>query len=132
MANHTPLPWTTYKPSVVLQRGCQIDGGGQVQIAFVFAQDTEACDGTVGYCGSEDADADGEMIITCVNACGAVNPTNPAAAAEALAGLIAACERVALVLRAASINPRILPGVRFDNMANDLRAAIALATGKGA
>jgi len=64
--------------------------------------------------------------------CHKVNPENPAAAAEALPGLLAVSARVALVLRAASINPSTLPGIRWDNMAHDMLAAIALATGKGA
>ena len=113
MANHTPLPWGVWEDRVF---------GGT---AIVGSDGARAVGFTKGV-------GDRDMIVACVNACGAVNPANPAAAAEALPGLLAVSARVALVLRAASINPRILPGVRFDNMANDLRAAIALATGKGA
>ena len=67
--------------------------------------------------------------VACVNACGAVNPENPAAAAEALAGLLAVSERILGGLRG---HREGTYEAWLEQALDEATAAIALATGKGA
>ena len=121
MANHTPLPWAWVDGNVI-QAGCP-DEEPVIEAESVCAkcghfQDVEV----LAY------PADRDLIVACVNACGAVNPENPAAAAEALAGLIAACRG----LVTAAENPTELGSLRDLTAALDAaEAAIADATKEG-
>ena len=105
MANHTPLPWGVWEDRVF---------GGT---AIVGSDGARAVGFTKGV-------GDRDMIVACVNACGAVNPANPAAAAEALAGLIAAC---------AGLLESFEHGDAWESYKamKRARAAVALATGEG-
>ena len=118
MANHTPLPWA-WVDGNVMQAGCP-DEEPVIEAESVCAKCGHFQDVKVlAY------PADRALIIACVNACGAVNPENPAAAAEALAGLLAAC---------AGLLESFEHGDAWESYKamKRARAAVALATGKGA
>ena len=85
MNKPTPGPWMINSKAIAWQR----DDRGRLYWDFPIQI------GTLGTCvraeTAEEAEANAALIVAAVNACFAINPSNPLAVAEALPELVKAC-----------------------------------------
>ena len=117
MNKPTPGPWMINSKAIAWQR----DDRGRLYWDFPIQI------GTLGTCvraeTAEEAEANAALIVAAVNACFAINPSNPLAVAEGMAELAEACRKAQAFLSELSGN--VVAHVHIGPAIGILGAALA-------